>query len=74
VVRSDAFRGREFVGTVGSIAPILQSGRLGGPGQRNLTDVNVADVVIDIAEPGPLAVGMKVDVYFRRPSTAVSAK
>ena len=24
-----------------------------------------ASLVIDLAEPGPLAVGMKVDVYFR---------
>jgi HlyD family secretion protein len=74
VVRSEASRGRDFAGTVASIAPIMQSGRLGGPGQRNLTDVNVAEVLIDLAEPGPLAVGMKVDVYFRRQGTAVSAK
>ena len=41
-------------------------GRIGARGQRNLTDVNVAEVVIDLAETGPLAVGMKVDVYFSR--------
>jgi hypothetical protein len=23
------------------------------------------EVLVDLAEPGPLAVGMKVDVYFR---------
>lgn len=74
VVRSDASRGRDFAGTVASIAPIVQSGRLGGAGQRGLTDVNVAEVLIDLAESGPLAVGMKVDVYFRRPAAAVSAK
>ena len=49
-----------------SIAPIIEPGRIGARGQRSLTDVNVAEVVIDLAEPGPLAVGMKVDVYFRR--------
>lgn len=74
VMRSDAFRGRDFAGTVAVVAPIVQSGRLGGPGQRNLSDVNVAEVLIDLAEPGALAVGMKVDVYFGRPGTAVSTK
>ncbi len=74
VVRSDAFRGREFAGAVTSVAPIVQSGRLGGSSQRNLTDVDVAEVLIDLHEPGPLAVGMKLDVYFGRLGTAVSAK
>lgn len=66
VVRSPAFRGRDVAGTVSAIAPIIEAGRIGGRGQRNLTDVNVAEVVIDLAERGPLAVGMKVDVYFSR--------
>jgi HlyD family secretion protein len=66
LVRSPAFRGRDVTGTVSAVAPIIEPGRIGGRGQRNLTDVNVAEVVIDLAEPGPLAVGMKVDVYFSR--------
>jgi HlyD family secretion protein len=66
VVRSPAFRGREVAGTVSSVAPIIEAGRIGARGGRNLTDVNVAEVVIDLAERGPLAVGMKVDVYFSR--------
>jgi len=66
VVRSGAFPGREVAGTVSSIAPIVEGGRIGARGGRNLTDVNVAEVVIDLAEAGPLAVGMKVDVFFRR--------
>jgi len=66
VVRSAAFRGRDVAGTVSSIAPIIDASRIGARGQRNLTDVNVAEVVIDLAETGPLAVGMKVDVYFSR--------
>jgi HlyD family secretion protein len=66
VVRSAAFRGRDVAGTVSSIAPIIDAGRIGARGQRNLTDVNVAEVVVDLAETGPLAVGMKVDVYFAR--------
>jgi HlyD family secretion protein len=66
VVRSPAFRGRDVAGTVSSVAPIIEPGRIGARGQRSQTDVNVAEVVIDLAEPGPLTVGMKVDVYFSR--------
>jgi HlyD family secretion protein len=66
LVRSAAFREREFAGKVLSIAPIVQPGRIGLRDQGNLTDVSVAEVVVDLAEPGPLTVGMKVDVYFRR--------
>ncbi len=64
-VRAAAFRGREFGGKVSFIAPIVEQGRISVRGQRNLTDVDVVEVLVDLAEPGPLAVGMKVDVYFR---------
>ncbi len=70
MVRSSAFRGRDIAGTVSAVAPIIEPGRIGARGQRNLTDVNVAEVLIDLAEPGPLAVGMKVDVYFSRDGVA----
>lgn len=66
MVRSSAFRGRDIAGTVSAIAPLIEAGRIGARGQRNLTDVNVAEVMIDLAERGPLVVGMKVDVYFAR--------
>ena len=65
LVRTSAFRDREIAGKVSSIAPIVDAGRINLRGQRNMTDVNVVEVVIDLIEPGPLAVGMKVDVYFR---------
>jgi HlyD family secretion protein len=65
LVRSAAFRDHEFAGKVLSIAPIVQSSRISSRDQRNLTDVNVAEVVVDLAEPGSLTVGMNVDVYFR---------
>ena len=65
LVRSAAFREREFAGKVLSIAPIVQSSRISSRDQRNLTDVSAAEVIVDLAEPGPLTVGMKVDVYFR---------
>ncbi len=64
VVRSAAFREREFAGKVVSIAPIVQPGRISRD-QRNLTDLSVAEVVVDLVDPGPLTSGMKVDVYFR---------
>jgi HlyD family secretion protein len=70
VVRADAFPGREFAGKVTAIAPIIQSGRINPPGSRNLTDFSVTEVRIDLADPGPLVVGMKVDVYFQ-PDNAV---
>lgn len=72
VVRADAFPGRDFHGTVASIAPIVQAGRINSPNSRNLTDFDVTQVRIDLTEPGPLLVGMKVDVYFERPAAAKS--
>ena len=65
VVRADAFRGREFGGKVVSIAPLVQPARINSPGSRNLSDFSVNDVLIELSEPGPLLVGMKVDVYFQ---------
>ncbi len=70
MVRAPAFRGREFVGKVSSIAPLVDAGRINGRDQRGLTDVRVVEVLVDLAEGGPLAVGMKVDVYFRHDSSA----
>jgi HlyD family secretion protein len=66
VVRAYAFPDREFEGRVRSIAHYVGPGRLGGQGpQRNkMSDVDVAEVIVDIADPGPLAVGMQADVYF----------
>lgn len=65
MVRPAAFRGREFAGTVSFIAPLVEQGR-NSRGQRNVTDVDIVEVLVDLTEPGPLAVGMKVDVYFRQ--------
>ena len=70
VVRADAFRGREFAGKVSAIAPLVQPGRINSSGSRNLTDFSVAEVLTDLADPGPLVVGMKVDVYFQLDSAA----
>jgi HlyD family secretion protein len=70
LVRPAAFRGREIAGTVTFIAPLVEAQRNNSPGQRNMTDVDVVEVLVDLGEPGPLAVGMKVDVYFRPDSAA----
>ena len=64
-VRSAAFAGRDFAGKVSSIAPIIRAGSFGARGPSSFTDIDVAEVVVELAEPGPLIVGLKVDVYFR---------
>ena len=63
-VRAAAFPDREFGGSVSSIAPLVEPGRLAPPGTRNQTDVDVVQVVVGLTAPGPLSVGMKADVYF----------
>lgn len=65
LVRAAAFRGRDFAGKVSFIAPLVEPGRINSRGQRNVTDVDVVEVLIDLIERDPLAVGMKVDVFFR---------
>jgi HlyD family secretion protein len=66
VVRSAAFPGRDFDGKVSSVAQIIGPGSFGARGQSNFTDIDVAEVVVELSAAGPLIVGMKVDVYFRR--------
>jgi HlyD family secretion protein len=63
-VMAAAFPGREFAGRVLSIAPLVEPARLGSGGQANRSDIDAVEVLIDLAQPGPLVVGMKVDVYF----------
>jgi HlyD family secretion protein len=70
LVRPAAFRDREIAGTVSLVAPLVEAGRHNALGQRNMTDVDVVEVLVDLGAPGPLAVGMKVDVYFRQDSAS----
>ena len=65
VVRANAFRGREFEGKVASIAQIVGPGGNTARGPRKLTDVDVVETIVDLPDPGPLKIGMQVDVYFR---------
>ncbi|MGO8909988.1 MAG: HlyD family secretion protein [Bradyrhizobium sp.] len=64
-VRAAAFPGREFMGTVSLIAPLVEPGRLEPPGSRSQTEVDVVRVMVGLAGSGDLTVGMKADVYFR---------
>jgi HlyD family secretion protein len=65
VVRAAAFPGREFEGTVSSIAPLVEPGRLEPPGSRDQANVEVVRVLIELGGSAELAPGMKTDVYFR---------
>jgi HlyD family secretion protein len=67
VVRAAAFRGRDFDGKVASIAHIVGPSRINARGPRKFSDVDVLEVAVDLAEPGPLVVGEQVDVYFTSP-------
>ncbi len=64
-VRAVAFPGREFMGAVSSIAPLVEPGRYEPPGSRSQTEVDVVRVMVGLAGSGDLTVGMKADVYFR---------
>jgi len=68
-IRAGAFRGREFTGTIASIAPIVGQGRINSRGPRKFNDVDVLEVLVDLPDPGPLVVGEQVDVYFSAQST-----
>lgn len=70
VVGSDAFPDREVAGRVAAIAPIVDPGRIDSRASRTPAVFSVADVLIDVSNPGPLVVGMKVDVYFQLDSAA----
>jgi HlyD family secretion protein len=64
LVRAHAFRDREFQGRVSSIAQYVEAGRMTSAEQRKLSDVDVAEVIVELNDPGPLVVGMQVDAYF----------
>jgi HlyD family secretion protein len=65
VVRSDAFPGKDFEGTVSSSAKALGPSRLGQRGPRRPTDIDVLEVIIDLTGQPPLLPGMRVDVFLK---------
>jgi len=64
LVRAHAFRDREFQGRVASVAQYVQTARMTSAEQRKLSDIDVAEVIVALTDPGPLVVGMQVDAYF----------
>jgi HlyD family secretion protein len=65
IVRSDAFAGQDFEGSVSSLAQALGPSKLGQRGPRRPTDVDVLEVIIDLTGQPPLLPGMRVDVFLR---------
>ena len=65
IVRSDAFAGQDFEGTVSSLAQALGPSKLGQRGPRRPTDVDVLEVIIDLTGQPPLLPGMRVDVFLK---------
>ncbi|MEO1694406.1 MAG: efflux RND transporter periplasmic adaptor subunit, partial [Pseudomonadota bacterium] len=65
VVRSSAFPNRDFTGKVAWVAPTLAPPKLTGRGPRQLADVDVLELTIDMDGQPPLIPGMRVDVFFK---------
>jgi HlyD family secretion protein len=70
VVRSDAFPGQDFEGTVSSLAQALAPPRLASRGPRRPNDVDVLEVIVDLAGTPPVLPGMRADVYFALDASA----
>ena len=72
-VKTDAYPGRNFAGTVASLAQSLSPGRIAQKGPRRPNDHDTLEVQINL-EPGtPLLPGMRVDVFFKADQTPKSA-
>jgi len=65
VIRSNAFPGRDFTGTVSRISPALAAPEVGGRGPRKPADVDVVELKITLDGTPPLLPGMRVDVFFK---------
>ncbi len=69
VVRSDAFPGQDFAGTVQRTANALGAPRIAVKGQRKQNDQDVLQVLINLDGQPPLVSGIRVDVFFRPDAT-----
>lgn len=65
-VRSLSFPGKEFEGSVASLAPTLAQPRIGPRGPKRPNDVEVREVTLDLDGTSPLLPGMRVDAFFRK--------
>jgi HlyD family secretion protein len=72
MVRSDAFTGQEFEGSIFRVAQSLGPPRLPARGPRRPTDLDVVEVLISLDGRPPLLPGMRVDVFFRPDATVQS--
>lgn len=73
VVRADAFPDKDFEGVVTQMAPALGTPRITTRGPRRPNDVEVLEVLAALDGDTPLLTGMRVDVFFRRDSSASAA-
>lgn len=65
VVKSNAYPGKEFAGTVAELAPSLASPQFALRGARRPVDVEVLPVTIDLEGNPPLLPGMRADAFFK---------
>ena len=66
IVKSNAYPGQEFNGTVAEMAPTLATPKVSLRGARRPTDVEVREVTIDLEGNVPLIPGMRADAFFKK--------
>lgn len=66
IVKSNAYPGKEFKGTVAEMAPTLATPKVSLRGARRPTDVEVREVSIDLEGEVPLIPGMRADAFFEK--------
>ncbi|MGE0053712.1 MAG: HlyD family secretion protein [Hyphomicrobium sp.] len=66
IVKSNAYPGQEFSGTVAEMAPTLAAPKVSLRGARRPTDVEVREVTIDLEGDVPLIPGMRADAFFKK--------
>lgn len=64
IIRSVAFEGQDFKGTVAEVSASLGPGRIGKRQLRGPSNANVLEVLLDVQGSTPLLSGMEVDVLF----------
>jgi HlyD family secretion protein len=73
VIRSDAYPGRDFAGTVTTLGQSLAPPRLPSRGPRRPTDVDALEVLIEVEGAASLLPGMRVDTFFVPDATVQTA-
>ncbi|MET0432264.1 MAG: efflux RND transporter periplasmic adaptor subunit [Hyphomicrobium sp.] len=64
-VKSNAYPGKEFDGTIAELAPSLTSPQFSLRGARRPTDVEVLEVTVNLEGNPPLLPGMRADAFFK---------